>query len=225
VREGHVDAGSPPLLRSDVKRNRESILIAAAATFDELGLSAPAEQIARRAGVGSATLYRHFPTRRELVETVFADDVEVMRQALEDAANSEDAWQGFARLLEHLFSLQARNRGLSDLMTIRFPSTPTLAGAGGRSRQLVRKVVAHAQHVGALRADFAETDLPTLLWANARIIEATRDQAPGAWRRFLAFTLDGLRAENAHPTDQPPLSPEQARAAMLVLGRDTGVAD
>jgi AcrR family transcriptional regulator len=225
VRDSDVVAGSPQPLRSDAQRNRESILIAAAATFDELGLNAPAEQIARRAGVGSATLYRHFPTRRELVETAFGDDVNEMRQAFEDAVNIKDAWQAFAGLLEQLFALQARNRGLSDLMTIRFPSTPTLAGAGGRSRELVGRVVTRAQQAGELRADFAETDLPALLWANARIIEATRYEASGAWRRFLAFTLDGLRAENAHPTDQPPLSTDQARAAMLVLGREAGVAD
>jgi AcrR family transcriptional regulator len=224
VGEGRANNSSPPR-RSDAQRNRKAILAAAQAAFDELGLHAPAEQIARRAGVGSATLYRHFPTRQELVETVFADNIKAMTQAMEEALAMNDAWDAFAYLLEHLFTLQARNRGFSDLLTIRFPSTPTLAGRGGRNRALTGQIVARAQDAGSLRPDFAETDVPALLWANARIIEATRDEAPGAWQRFLAFTLDGLRSERAHLTDYPPLTLEQARAAMLALGREVGVTD
>jgi hypothetical protein len=98
-----------------------------------------------------------------------------------------------------------------------------LAGSGGRNPELTERIVTRAQRAGTLRADFSHTDILPLLWANARIIEATRGEAPDVWERFLGFTLDGLRADASRPARHPPLTIPQTRAAMLALGRRAGL--
>jgi AcrR family transcriptional regulator len=87
-------------LRRDAQRNRDAILAAARQVFPEQGLEAPLEEIARRAGVGIATLYRRFPTRTELLDAVLAPAVQEHVDAAEQALAMDDPWEGFAFYLE-----------------------------------------------------------------------------------------------------------------------------
>jgi AcrR family transcriptional regulator len=207
-------------LRADAQRNRDAILAAARQVFCDHGLEAPLEEIARRAGVGIGTLYRHFPARVALLDAVLADTVQAHVDVAERALEMEDPWEGFAFYLEQTGRLQAANRGLNDAMGMRFPHTTKLEVARTRLFELVAQILDRAKQSGQLRADLTTEDLALVTWANARILQAGRAAgAPDAWRRHLGFLLDGFRAERAHPLPQPPLSPRQVHRAMLTLGR------
>jgi AcrR family transcriptional regulator len=207
-------------LRRDAQRNRDAILVAARQVFCDHGLEAPLEEIARQAGVGIATLYRRFPNRTALLDAVLADTVEAHITVAERALATDDPWDGFAFYLEKTCRLQAADRGLNDVMGMRFPRATAVEAAKTRLFDLVAQVVDRAQQSGQLRADITMEDLAFLNWANARILPAVRAAgAPDAWRRHLGLLLDGFRADRAHPLPVPPLSPPQVHRAMLTLGR------
>jgi AcrR family transcriptional regulator len=217
------DRPSPPPgrpLRRDARRNREAIVQAARQVFCDHGLEAPLEQIARQAGVGIATLYRRFPNRAALLDAVLGDTVQAHVEVAEQAVAMDDPWEGFAFYLEQSCRLQAADRGLNDVMGMRFPRATAVEVAKTRLFEVVGQVVDRAQQSGQLRADLTLEDLAFLNWANARILPAVRAAgAPDAWRRHLGLLLDGFRAERAHPLPQPPLSPRQVHRAMVTLGR------
>ena len=207
-------------LRRDAQRNRDAIVAAARQVFCDHGLEAPLEEIARRAGVGIATLYRRFPSRVELLDAVLADNLQAHIAVAEQALATDDPWDGFAFYLEQSCRLQAEDRGLNDVMGMRFPRATAVEAAKTRLFELVGQVVDRAQQSGQLRADLTPEDLAFLNWANTRILPAVRAAgAPDAWRRHLGLLLDGFRADRAHPLPQPPLSPRQVHRAMLTLGR------
>jgi AcrR family transcriptional regulator len=207
-------------LRRDAQRNRDAIVTAARQLFCDLGLEAPLEEIARRAGVGIGTLYRHFPSRAALLDAVLADTVHAHVQAAEQALANPDPWEGFAVYLEATCRLQAADRGLNDAMGMRFPRATAVEAAKARLFEVVAQVVDRAQQAGQLRADLTLEDLAFVSWANTRILPAVRAAcAPDAWRRHLGLLLDGFRTDRAHPLSQPPLTPRQVHRAMLSLGR------
>src|SRR5438093_265351 len=193
-------------LRQDAQRNRERVLEAARETFREHGLDAPLEEIARRAGVGIATLYRRFPTRDALIEAVFVDSVRSFQQAAEEALQIADAWTAFSTFIEQMCERQAENWGLKDLLCMRFPDSKLMEDARRRGRETVRQLLARAQAEGAVRADVTPEDIEFVFWSNGRILEATRDVAPNAWRRNVALMLDAFRAQNATPLPERPLT-------------------
>jgi AcrR family transcriptional regulator len=215
------DHSAPPRrLRRDAQRNRDAIVTAARQVFCDHGLEAPLEQIARQAGVGIATLYRHFPNRAALLDAVLADNLQAHIDAAEQALAMDDPWDGFAAYLEASCRLQAADRGLNDVMSMRFPRATAVEAAKIRLFEVLGQVVDRAQQSGQLRADLTLEDLAFLNWANTRILPAVRAAgAPAAWRRHLGLLLDGFRADRAHPLPSPPLSPRQVHRAMVTLGR------
>jgi AcrR family transcriptional regulator len=211
---------APRRLRRDAQRNRDAIVAAARQLFCDQGLETPLEEIARRAQVGIATLYRRFPSRVELLDAVLADTVGAHIEVAEQALAMEDPWEGFAFFLEETCRLQATDRGLNDAMGMRFPRTPALEAARRRLYEYGGQLIARAQQAGQLRADLTQEDLALVTWANSRILQAARAAgAPDAWRRHLGLLLDGFRADQATSLPEPPLSPRQVYRAMLVLGR------
>jgi AcrR family transcriptional regulator len=205
---------SPVSLRQDAQRNRERILEAARETFKEQGLDAPLEEIARRAGVGIATLYRRFPTRDALIEEVFVEGIASFRQAADEALQIDDAWTAFSTFIEQMCERQAENWGLKDLLCRRFPESKLMEDAHKRGRETVRQLLERAQAEGAVRADVTPEDIEFVFWSNGRIIEATREVAPNAWRRNVGLMLDGLRAMNAGPLPERSLTTRELDRAL-----------
>jgi AcrR family transcriptional regulator len=193
-------------LRSDASRNRERLVSSARELFAARGADVTVEEVTRHAGVGMGTLYRHFPTKDELVDAVledaFGEWVDAARRALDDP----DPWNGFRAYLEHALSLHAANRALKDAVAGRDAARPRAEAMRARIRPLLRQLVTRAQEQGALRADFAIEDLPLVFWSSDRVIDATAEVNPQVWRRYLGFVLDGLRAEAATPLPAPPLT-------------------
>lgn len=203
-----MTAGSRPL-RADAARNRGKLLRAATAVFGERGLEAPLEEVARRAGVSIGTLYNHFPTREALFDAIFPERLAALERIADAALADPSPWDGFTGYVEGLFALQAEDRGLNDAVAGRFPAAAELNEASRECLRHTERIIERAKEGGGLRADFEPQDLAVLVWAMSQVIRESMDTAPRAWRRCLAFFLDGLRAEAAHPIAEPALTQGQ----------------
>ena len=186
----------PTRLRADAERNRVALLAAAREVFGEQGLDASLDEIARRAGVGNATLYRRFPNRRELIAEVFAGRMTEYVELAEAALREPDAWIAFVGYLTRLCEFQATDRGLSELLvTTTFDDNARLTELRATAQRRTNEVIRRAQAEGGLRPDFTRKDLLLLLTANAGVLQRSAD--PNAWRRQLTLLVDGLADRGA----------------------------
>jgi AcrR family transcriptional regulator len=200
-------------LRRDAQANRDRIVAAARAAFAARGIDVSVEEIARGASVGIGTLYRHFPTKEDLIDAVLEDAFGAFIAAAEDALRADDAWAAFRAFLERVFALHVENRGLKDLLATRAHGGARVEAMRAKMRPLLRRLVERAQEQGALREDFAPEDMPLVFWGCGPIIDATASVAPDVWRRYLGMLLDGLRADAASPLPHPPLTRAQLSRA------------
>lgn len=200
-----VNGEGAPTLRADAARNRERIVAAAQEVFAEWGLNAALEKIARRAGVGIATLYRRFPTRANLIAASFERKMAEYVAATDHALDNPDPWAGFCWLVEKLCSMQASDAGLKDLFTMRLPAGSAVEEMRDRALLKQEQLIERAKQQGSLRPDFMPADVPMLLFASAGIVTATRDSAPDTWRRFTDYMIGAFRADHADPL--PTASP------------------
>lgn len=196
-------------LRSDARRNRERLVASARELFATEGVDVSVEEITHHAGLGMGTLYRHFPTKEELIDAVLEETFGEIVRLAEQAAAAEDAWLGFTSFVEGALELHAQHRGVKDIIASREHGARRADAMRARIRPLLRTLIANAQEQGTLRADFAPEDLPLVFWSAGRVIETTAGVAPESWRRYLAFLLDGLRAPGATPVETPPLTRAQ----------------
>jgi AcrR family transcriptional regulator len=203
-------------LRADAERNRERIVAAAREVFAERGLAAPLDEVARRAGVGVATLYRRFPTRADLISGVFEIKMAAYADSVQLALADPDAWLGFCAHVERICAMQADDRGVTDVLTMTFPTHKRFEAARARAHEGFVELVDRAKATGRLRADFVAEDLVMLLMANAGVINAMGHAAPQTWRRLVAYLLQAFAAEAAAPLPDPP-SPAQTYRALLRL--------
>lgn len=207
-------------LRADAERNRERIVAAAARLFAEQGLSVPLEDVARSAGVGVATLYRRFPTRTDLAIAAFECNISSYVDAVERALASPSPWDGFCELVVDLCAMQASDPGLRALLTTAFPASSVIEVRVAETVGKVEELIDRAQRAGAMRADVGVGDVVVMLLANAGVLEATREHAPDAWRRFAALMVDSFRA-GAHGELPPPTPAEELRSSIAMLTGDT----
>ncbi len=221
-RPAECPPGQARRLRADAERNRAAIVAAARDIFAEQGLEAPLEEIALRAGVGIATLYRRFPAREQLVAAALVDQAARYADAAEQALAVTDPWEGFVSFVRRICELQADDRGLSDLLSMALPADEHVERLKKAANEQVVELVRRAKECGRLRQDFADEDLLLLLIANAAVLHVTRPDAPQAWRRFVALALDAFEhRDDARDLPAPPSSDEMA-GAMLRLARERG---
>jgi len=181
-------------LRVDAERNRARILDAARQAFSDQGLDLPMTEVARRAGVGIATLYRRFPTSDDLVAAAFAGKMDAYADAAEAALELDDPWTGFSTYVRTVCQMQAKDAGFADVLAL----TPRPAFAAQRSRafRAFSRLVHRAQEAGQLRADFVHHDLVMLLMANAGIVHATHGNSQ-ACTRLTEYMLQSFRSPGA----------------------------
>lgn len=208
-------------LRTDAARNRDRIIDAAHEAFAEQGLDVSMNEIARRAGVGIATLYRRFATRDELITATFAQRMTAFADSVEAALADPDPWHGFCAHIEGVCAMQADDPGFTRVLTLSFPMEPEFEAERDRAFRSFVKLIKRAKDAGRLRADFSPHDLAILLMANAGVVTATAADAPGAWRRLVAYMLQAFEAPGGHPLPPAPSSGE-IRRAMQVVHRPRG---
>lgn len=216
MRPEPLSSGKP--LRSDALRNRDLIVSAAAQLFAERGLTVPLEDVARAAGVGVATLYRRFPTRSELAIAVFERNMSSYIDVVEKALANSEPWDSFRNLAFDLCALQASDPGMRAILTTEFPPSSLIERQANQMVEKVGEVMTRAQADGALRPDVVVGDVVVMLLANAGVVEATREHAPDAWRRFAAMMVDSMRV-GSHRELPDPTPPQQLRRS---IGMVTG---
>jgi AcrR family transcriptional regulator len=200
--------------RADAERNRGRIVNAARALYARDGLSISMAAVAREAGVGKATLSRHFTTPQELIGAVFADRMDAYVQATTEALADEDPWHGFVRYISTVCEMQARDRGFADVLSLTFPAAESLEQCRTQAYHGFLQIIARAKASGHLRSDFESEDLVLVLMANAGVISATARDAPDSWRRLVGQLLRGFATADAPipPLPAAPSSADLARA-------------
>lgn len=207
-----ADPAATSVSRADARANRERIVEAARAVLVTKGLTAPMSVVARRAGVGVATLYRHFPTRTSLITEVFTDQVEACAGAVDEGLADADPWRGFCRTVTALAGMQVSDRGFTAAFLTEFPDAVDLDRQRAEALRRFDELVERAKKAGRLRADFHREDLVLVLMANDGLVSAEPPTAAAASRRFIAYLLQSFRADNAAPLPPPvPLAHEHPR--------------
>ncbi|HZE38910.1 MAG TPA: helix-turn-helix domain-containing protein [Stackebrandtia sp.] len=190
-------------LRADAARNQRLLLTAAADEFAEHGLGASVADIARRAGVGKGTVFRHFATKDELIAAILIDRGERLSTLGERLLDAEDAGEA----LREFLTAAARQRQERDLSFLAAASQSMEDVAKVRAHMLdvVDRLVERARSRGAVRTDITGADVFLLMCAPNYVAANVPDASPDLWRRYLSIILDGLRPEGASPLpDQPP---------------------
>jgi AcrR family transcriptional regulator len=201
-------------LRSDVERNRARIIAAARAVLGRDGLHASMASVAREAGVGIATLFRHFPTKEDLVAAVFADRMDTYADAVTTALDDPDPWHGLTGFIETVCAMQAADSGFANVLTMTFPTAKALEERRREAYHAIVRLIDRAKAAGKLREDFTPEDLVLVYMANAGVINATGDAAADAWRRVVALMIQSLQAPARGPLPESP-APRALYKAML----------
>ncbi len=187
-----TEAGDEPRMRADARRSRAKLLEAATEAFAETGADAPLEDIARRAGVGIGTLYRHFPTRVDLQAAVYRSQVETVCAAADEYMSSATPDQALAGWLRAMVAYLATKRGLSRALVDSLGNDSQLiTSCWGAMSDAAERLMTRAQQAGTLRQDIKPIDVLRLVHG---VVIAT-EQAPGETDRLLGLMLDGLRAK------------------------------
>lgn len=194
-------AHSSRILRADALHNRERILDAAREAFATRGLDVPMAAIARRAGVGTATLYRRFPTRYALVAEVFADQLTACVSVIDEALVDPDPWRGFQTAMEKVCAMQAADRGFTAAFLTAFPEAIDFERERARAEHALTELTRRAKDAGRLRADFDRSDIILLLCANQGIVAESGEAAS---RRLVAYLLQAFQCDHGDPLPPPP---------------------
>ncbi len=167
-------------LRADAERNRGLVLEAARSVFAEHGMTAGVAEVAERAGVGVATIFRRFPTKDDLLAAILEDRV----HEISELARSASSFRSF---MTEATAVHMADRGLCDAVDCAVFERPELEQAKAEARLLVSELLERAKADGEVREDVTVDDVPIVL------LGVARSAPPGSWRRYLDFALDGLR--------------------------------
>jgi AcrR family transcriptional regulator len=190
---------SPPsALRADAARNRELIIAAAAAVFAERGLDAATAEIAHRAGVGEATLFRRFPTKDDLIDAIIETRMEELAALADAAAEAPDPAVALERFMADLVKQFSRDKGFFEAAGERCMNDPRFQPERMRGMEAVGRLLKRAQEAGAVRGDLSPSDISFLAGSAMYAMEVSK---PGLredlWKRYLRVILDGMKPEGA----------------------------
>lgn len=187
-----------PGLRADARRNRELLVDAAREVFGEDGVGAPLDEVARRAGVGNATMYRHFPARRDLIVAAYAEEVEALCAEGESLLGAEEPGEALFGWLSSFVSHVATKRELALAIPEDGPGRRSglFEGWHGRMLSIAGALVVRAWGAGDVRADLSARDLLSL--ANGIALAETD---PDRVERLLMVVRRGVGADPG-PTDE-----------------------
>ncbi|MBB5914908.1 AcrR family transcriptional regulator [Nocardia transvalensis] len=196
----HESADSRPV-RRDVVRNRQALLAAAKEVYAEQGLGAGVEEIARRAGLGMGTLYRHFPTKKDLLLTLRQEILADMSSRVAATAAAQPPGRRLEACLWTLCAEMRSHHCDRELLWQAFP----LDDDPGRPQfwALIGSSLREAQEAGRIRDDLTLTDVFLCVVSVRGLLEDTAERAPDAWKRHLSLQLAGF-LPGAPALDYPP---------------------
>jgi AcrR family transcriptional regulator len=183
--------------RSDARRNHERVLNAAIEVFTEQGLDATIPEIAARAGVGKATVYRSYPTKADLIRAIAELHVTQIREVIAEAADYEDAYQGLEHFITTVMSRLAHDRLMVEIFSDLSDSGAELpeptSDPDDRHAAMMQDLLERASKAGQVRADVTEMDFKVLVGGAARSLITMEVDDPALWERYAHLALSALR--------------------------------
>jgi AcrR family transcriptional regulator len=179
--------------RADAIRNRERVVAAAAAVFAERGIEASVPDVAARAGVGKATVYRSFPTKEHLIAAVVLDRMDAFERRARELLDEPDAWAGLRELMCEKAAEHCADRTLAAALQAG-ASAELLDEARRRMWGAVDELIERAKAQGRVREGVTAADLRVLWGGAARMLTADDVGDPAEWRRYAGLVVDALRA-------------------------------
>ena len=181
---------TPPKLRADAARNRDKLLSAAVELFAEQGPEVSLEAVAKRAGVGIGTLYRHFPTRDALLEAAYRNEVTHLSEAADDLLARHPADEALALWMDRFVDYASTKRGIGPALKAMVSSSELFADARRMNLAAVERLLAAGAEAGTIRSDVSAEDV---LHAMGAIWALGGDGWDEHARRLLRLIMDGLR--------------------------------
>ncbi|HEY8465951.1 MAG TPA: helix-turn-helix domain-containing protein [Solirubrobacterales bacterium] len=183
-------------LRADALRNRARVLDAARELMGARGVDVGMEEIARAAGVGVGTVYRHFPNKEALISALAEDRFERIAALLREALDDPDPWHGFETMMRRGAELQVADRALTEVMR-NHGNAMEAAATKYEVPELTERLVKRCKAAGVLRDDVHHGDIPMVLCGvgTATCSAAGRLAGEDGWKRYLEYVLEGMRAE------------------------------
>jgi AcrR family transcriptional regulator len=216
----HSDDASPAdpasrVVRKDVARNRALLIAAADEVFTERGVDATLDDIARHAGVGVATAYRHFENKHALLAAMFEDRLNKILQMMTDADALPDPREAFEALVYGLSAMQSQDRGMREVLRTDH-GIDKVSAMRERAQPIAMRIFERARAAGILRPELEITDVPMVMWMTGAISDHAGPVSPDLWRRYLDFMLDGMLAESVprRTISVPALDQSQIETAM-----------
>jgi AcrR family transcriptional regulator len=180
-------------LRADARRNRAKVLEAAEEVFASEGLAVPIDEVARRAGVGVGTVYRHFPTKEALFEAIVVDRIEGLVERAEELSSADDPCTALFTFISELVDLAVKKKDLTDeLARVGVQSEDLIAGVKERLEHSFDVLLGRAQAVGGVRQDINRTDMTALVMGTC--MAASQHGCAESTQRLVGVLCDGFRA-------------------------------
>ncbi|MEW2545281.1 helix-turn-helix domain-containing protein [Streptomyces sp. NPDC047002] len=179
--------------RTDAELNRRRILATARAAFAGEGLDVPMREIARRAGLGTATVHRHFPARTDLVAAALAELVAECRADMRALLAEPDPWRALGGAVRRFAEHRVHDRGLDEALFGSHPAAASFAADRRAQERAMRQLVDRAREAGAVRRDVTVEDVRVCLGAIASFRPARSGAALG---RLVELLLIGLAADD-----------------------------
>ena len=181
-------------MRADAVRNRTRVLKAARDCMARRGLDVQMEEIAKKAGVGVGTVYRHFPNKVELIEALAADRFVRLAELADESLENPDPWEAFVAFMRASATIQVDDKALSEVLVSR-PETMRRAAESVDMLGRCARVIGRAQEAGAVRADARPEDIPMVMCALAGACNHPMSNP----ERYISLIIDGLHAPGSTP--------------------------
>ncbi|MCP3138633.1 TetR/AcrR family transcriptional regulator [Pyxidicoccus xibeiensis] len=179
-------------LRADAARNRERVLVVAREQLANGDSSLQMNLIAREAGVGVGTVYRHFPTRQDLLEALVREHLQALLDTAREAEEADNARQGIQRFLHALLDLMLADVGLAEVLNAPQDASPLTSKLKVELGAATRRLLARAHRSGVVRPEVGPDDVRRLMCGVAHAVSIGADSR-GSAERYLTILLDGLR--------------------------------
>lgn len=191
-----AENSGPLPTRKDAVRNRQLLLNAAREVFAKRGLDVGLDEIARHAGVGVGTAYRHFADKQQLAVALMERAVEQFIEDVAAAHHEDDPWRGLVRYLELSTRLQLEDRGLRHVLTGAY-DPKRFQRQLDEILLLVDAIVQRARTAGVVRRELEATDLMLIATMLCAVADMTIEAEPTLWRRYLTMLLEGVKPGGA----------------------------
>jgi AcrR family transcriptional regulator len=203
------DASRPR--RRDAERNRRRIIDAAREVLAERGLALTLNEVARHAGLGVGTVYRHFPDKDHLIDAALADQLEALVGMIEQSLSLDSAWEGLVRVMTDGMRGHVANRGLRDV-ALQIGTGHHQAEVVGRMVPLMEQLVARAHAEGSLRPEITVNDLTMINFMVTELADHSADIRTEVYQRYLTLLMESIRARPDPEKLAAGLSDQETRA-------------